>query len=57
MTVDRCLSSDLDEVIESSRASDPDLRNDHATPADLHIMTDLDEVIEARACTNDGVPR
>jgi hypothetical protein len=41
------LSANLHEVAEHRRARDADLRHHDAAPAELDVVSDLDEVIEA----------
>jgi hypothetical protein len=49
MSIDSCLPPHLDEILEDSRARNPDLSYDDATPAQDNIVSDLNQVIETRA--------
>ncbi|MCP2001240.1 hypothetical protein J2S34_003726 [Nitrobacter winogradskyi] len=51
----RCLSSNHNVVTEDSAASNADLSRYHAGDTDSYIMTNLHQVIDHSARTNDGV--
>lgn len=55
MTRYRNLVSDPDKILPARRASDAALRHNRGTATKTHVVTDLHQVINARAGTGDGV--
>src|SRR5215469_16682334 len=51
------LTADLNEIVEDRRSRDSDLRDNDATTPQPDIVADLDQVIDAGAGANDGIPR
>ena len=51
----RCLSTNHDTVAEVSAAGNPDLSRYHAGETDSYVMTNLHQVIDHGARTNDGI--
>src|SRR5262249_19654191 len=49
------LPADHDEVAELGASRYPDLRHDDATPADRHVVPDLDQIINHRTVADDRV--
>src|SRR5690349_9640843 len=49
------LATHLHEILQDRRTGNANLRHNHATAAELNIMADLHQVIDARAGTHDGV--
>src|SRR5579859_36370 len=55
MTGHGSLTSDLNEILQHRRAGDANLCHDHAATTQPYIMTDLHEVIDARAGADHGI--
>ena len=51
------LAADLNEVFKDRRSCNPNLRHDDAATSELNIVADLDQVIDAGAGADDGIPR
>src|SRR5690348_12409616 len=49
------LAADLDKILEDCRAGDADLRHDDAAASELNVVADLNQVIDARSGSDDGV--
>jgi hypothetical protein len=49
MSIQGGLPSDLDEVLDDGRTRNAGLANDHATPAEHNVVSDLHKIIETRA--------
>ena len=49
------LTTDLHNILQDRRTGYSNLRNNHVTAAELNIMADLHQVIDARVDSDDGV--